>query len=586
MSRSKPREPLQQGITRASLRQAAGARSFERGEEYRDEGRVGEISERAGTISAEVRGERRYKAKLWIEGGGIGFSCTCPLGRDGVFCKHVTALGLAWCEPREEATDPATTAAPLGPEDVRRWLREQDQATLVDLVMEHARWDESFERQLLLAAAKGGRHGTDLVTLRQVIDAAVNVDRFVPYEEVWDYTQGIDRVVDALAEMAGSAKASEAIDLVEYTLARVEDAVVSVDDDGDMGPILDRLQEIHLAACRAARPDREALARRLFEHELSSPWGVFSGAVETYADVLGEGGVAEYRRLAEDEWRRVPSCGPEDRGGEYDSTRASLTLIMEGLARLAGDVEALVAVKARQLSSAYAYLQIAEIYLEEGDRERALAWAEKGVAAFPERTDPRLREFLAKMYHDLGRHDDAVTLAWIAFTEQPHLDAYKHLRRHARLAKAWPQWRERALQTVREGIAAEKRAAAERRFKWRQPDSSSLVEIFLEEGDAETAWREACAGGCSTWLWLDLADRRAREHPEDALAVWKRQLEPTIAGKNAEAYRQAVALLRKIHGVLVRLGREPEFTAYLAALRSTHKRLRNLMKMLDHAAWT
>ncbi|TAM48484.1 MAG: hypothetical protein EPN53_09970 [Acidobacteria bacterium] len=589
MNRSKHREQLQQRITRTLLRKEAGARSFTRGEEYRDEGRVGVIAERERTISAEVRGEHRYTARIWIEGQSVGFSCTCPLGRDGVFCKHAVALGLAWCEPRDESAGSAAATEDelLEPDGVRQWLLEQDRSALVELVMEHAGCDESFARQLLLAAAKGGEHGANLATLRQVIDSAVTVDGFVPYEEVWAYTQGIDRVVDTLAEMAASAQASEAIDLIEYALAKVEDTIESVDDDGDMGPILDRLQEIHLAACRAAAPDRKALARRLFARELDSPWGVFSGAVESYADVLGEDGLAEYRRLAEDEWRRVPPRAPDDVEDERGWRHAGLARIMEDLARWSGDIEALVAVKARNLSSESAYLQIAEIYQEAGDGVQALAWAEKGVAAFPKRTDPRLREFLTGMYHALGRHDDAVALAWIAFVEGSHLDAYKNLRRHARLAKSWPQWRERALQTIREGIAAGKRAAAERQFKWQpEPDNSSLVQIFLDEGDPEAAWREACAGGCWAWLWLELADRRADEHPDDALGVWKKQMEPTIAGKNNDAYRQAVALLRKIHGALAPLGREPEFTAYLAALRLTHKRLRNLMKMLDHAAWT
>jgi len=94
------------------------------------------------------------------------------------------------------------------------------------------------------------------------------------------------------------------------------------------------------------------------------------------------------------------------------------------------------------------------------------------------------------------------------------------------------------------------------------------------------------AGGCSPDLWLDLAERREAEDPEDALAVWKGQMEPTIGGKNADAYRHAIELLRKIHRVLARLGRSDEFAAYIDDLRANHKRLRNLMKMLDRAAWT
>ena len=576
-------------IDRKTLRRASDARSFARGEEYCAAGRVIGVAESDGVVAAQVRGTATYDVRLWAEGAAIGFSCTCPLGRDGLFCKHCVAAGLAWCEPPAAPTagraEPRRPAVTMG--DVHKWLLTRDAKTLVALLMERAALDDDLAESLKLEVAKTAPGGPDVAAFREAIDDAVDVDDFVGYAEVFEYTRGIDRVVDALADLVTRGRAADAIELVEHALAKVEGVIESVDDDGDMGPILARLQEIHLEACRAAKPDRQALARRLFEWELTSHWDVFAGAVENYADVLGEDGMAVYRSLAEAEWRRVLPRRRERFDETYDTRRLSITRIMEGLARCDGDIEALVAVKARDLSSAYSFFEIAEIYDKAGDRARALTWAEKGVAAFPKRMDPRLRELLAGMYHDARRDDDAAALAWTAFTEEPYLEAYGNLCRHAGHAKRWPEYRERALAFIRDDIARRKQRSGSNRWArpW-APDHSTLVEIFLAEKDAEAAWHEAREGGCSPGLWLDLADRRAEEHPEDALTVWKQQMEPTIAGKNAEAYRQAIGLLRKIHGVLARLGREHEFTAYLAALRATYKRLRNLMKMLDHAAWT
>ena len=48
----------------------------------------------------------------------------------------------------------------------------------------------------------------------------------------------------------------------------------------------------------------------------------------------------------------------------------------------------------RDLSHAYDYVQIAEVCLQDGRHDQALGWAERGAAAFPERTDPRLRQLL------------------------------------------------------------------------------------------------------------------------------------------------------------------------------------------------
>jgi hypothetical protein len=37
---------------------------------------------------------------------------------------------------------------------------------------------------------------------------------------------------------------------------------------------------------------------------MMTDWGIFYGTAETYADVFGAEGLAEYRRLAESEWAK------------------------------------------------------------------------------------------------------------------------------------------------------------------------------------------------------------------------------------------------------------------------------------------
>ena len=111
-----------------------------------------------------------------------------------------------------------------------------------------------------------------------------------------------------------------------------------------------------------------------------------------------------------------------------------------------GGLEALVAIKSRDLSSAWNFLQIAETYREAREYDLALEWAERGLKAFPQRTDARLREFLATEYHRRRRHDDAMALVWTGFCEAPYLEQYRNLKSHAERAGAWPAWREKALE--------------------------------------------------------------------------------------------------------------------------------------------
>jgi uncharacterized Zn finger protein len=99
------------------------------------------------------------------------------------------------------------------------------------------------------------------------------------------------------------------------------------------------------------------------------------------------------------------------------------------------------------------------------------------------------------------------------------------------------------------------------------------------------AWREAQEGGCSEDLWLELARRREKSHPQDALPIYQRRVSPVLDRKNIGAYREAVRTLQLIRRLMKVLGKEADFTAYLEEIRSAHKPKRNFMKLLDQARW-
>jgi len=269
------------------------------------------------------------------------------------------------------------------------------------------------------------------------------------------YSRGIEDTIDSVEALLKEGHASEVIELVEHSLGSVENALGSIDDSGGyMGGILERLQELHHAACAKAKPDPEALSKRLFEWELRTDWDTFYGAAEKYSRILGEKGLAMYRRLAEQEWARIPALSPGRDDPHKYGKRFRITHIVETLARQTGNVEAVVAVKKRDLSLPYSYLQIAETYRQAGQHDLALDWAERGLKAFPERPDSRLREFLAAEYHRRKRHDDAMALVWAEFTGRTDLEQYRNLKNHADRASQWAVWREKALVRIREEIAA------------------------------------------------------------------------------------------------------------------------------------
>jgi uncharacterized Zn finger protein len=572
-------DPLSTVLDEAIVARLSSPRSFERGAAYFEQGRVGALRASAGRIAATVQGSEPYAVELRADNGRLRFTCSCPVGVDGAFCKHCVAVALSW---RDDHGTPAPTL-----DDARAYLETLSAPSLVELLIDHAHDDERLARRLLLIAARpASSQSADLVSLRALIDQAFAYHEFVPYREAWGYVRGIDETIDALDELLEEGRAGDVVDLAEYALAAAERSIEHVDDSGGlMRDTLGRLEELHLDACRRAAPDPVALAQRLFERELDGEWDVFDQAVLRYADLLGDAGLARYRELAQERWATVPALAPgEDSSGRHGS-RFRITRIMETLAELAGSLADQIAVRERDLASAYSFLQIAELCRSHGDDAAALAWAERGMAAFPDAPDPRLRAFIIDEYRRRGRTANALEHSWAALVAHPTLETYRELAMDAQALGEWTKRREAALALLhsREPESAPRARHPSLRGRGR----SELVRVFLWEDDPEAAWQAATEGGCTRDLWLELADGRRAEHPEDTLTVYRRKVEETIDHKDKRAYAEAVRLIDgTIRALFDECGRPEDFDAYLDEVRTAHRPKRNLMKFMDGLART
>jgi len=578
-------------ITKAQLKQLTDTKSWKRGEGYHRNGNVVSLLEDKDIIIGKVSGTRDYKVKLWVEDGELDGTCTCPMGEAGVFCKHCVAVGLTHLEGQVKParckepskTNKAEDQPVVTIDDVRSYLSEQKTDMLVELIVGQMIEDDNLRRRLMIKAARYRQKEPDIKAMRKLIAEAADTRGFVDYHSAYDFSRGIHEAIDSLEELLSEGYAGEVIELTEYALARVEKALGEMDDsNGYMNDVLEQLQDIHHKACVKARPDPEVLAKRLFEWELATDWDTFYEAAQTYADVLGEKGLAVYRRLAETEWEKIPQLKPGKMEKDYYGRRFRLTSIMETLACAEGDTEALVAVKRKDLSCAYRFLEIAQVYKDGGKTDRALEWAEKGLQTFPENVDSRLREFLANEYHRRRRHSETMQLIWANFTDNPGLEKYKALKEHAERIKEWSKWRQQALEHIRGLIADAKRGKSPTGKYWLDVrEHSMLVEIFIWEQDIEAAWREAQTGGCNEYFWMELARLREKEHPADAVEVYRTQVEPIVQRTNNQAYIEAIRLIKKVGGLMKQLGQDKEFAEYVSSLRIKYGAKRSFIKLLN-----
>lgn len=591
MAKRNSSHSLETLLTRDSLLDLAGARSFQRGDDYFKSGHVNDIDIGWDVLSARVTGQEDYYVDLWAEGSQLQSSCTCPLGVDRIFCKHCVAVGLTWLKNPEGAH---TAQKPVTIDDVESFLERQEKAVLIEWMLDRAHNDADWQQQLLLKVASQRPQGFDFTTFQNALCNAIDVDRFIDWRAVHDYADRINVVLGSIRDLVVQ-EPEFVMELCEEAIPMLETAMNSIDDSsGYVGMIFDDFQTLHYEACQLALPNPIDLAYRLFDLYLNSDYGIFSGAVMGYADVLGAEGIAEYRVLAETMWQTFPDRTAQDKR-EFDYKRSKIQNILELLAKQTGEVEAIVAIKRRDLSTAHTYLQIAQLYrhAEQGGSrserhsQQALEWAEAGIKAFED--DRSLRDFIIEEYHDRERGAEVMELVWKSFEQSLSLLNYQLLKTHGERVNQWEVWRTRALTHIRSILVALAEPTHRKMTvvgAYGLPrDRSLLVEIFLWEGASELAWQEAQAGGCSKQLWLKLADRRRVTHPADVLPIYQREVEPFIQQTNNASYASAIDYLKIVRDLMIKLDREAEFQTWMAQLQKTYKGKRNFITLLKKQGW-
>ena len=306
-------------------------------------------------------------------------------------------------------------------------------------------------------------------------------------------------------------------------------------------------------------------ARDLFAREMATEYDTFQGAAALYADVLGEKGLVEYRRLAAAAWEQLPPLRGGRKRQEAAADYERLVEILDFFAERDGDVDARVALRTKDLSSAWKYLQLAEFCCAHGREDEALRRAEEGLWIFEdERPDERLVAFAADLLTKIGRREDAVAHLWRAFEKAPTLELYKRIRQ-----LAGEDGRDRALKFF------ETRLGRGERTRWQYP-ADLLVSILMHEKMFDQAWAVLREHRASDGVKEKLAQASEATHPREALETYAQRVDRLANSGGNRAYAEAAALVARM--AALRDGTDQ--AAYVAALKARFGRKRNFMMLL------
>jgi hypothetical protein len=609
--------------TEADLLAAAGQRSFDRGVRYLDA--VQDLAIFGNQVTASVRGTDEYIVVLTMGGSaGVTGACDCPYGKEGFFCKHCVAVGLAFLRDarrsrtsRSRTSRSGTTAARTP--GLHSWLSSLSREDLFLLVVDQIVDDDDWRRRLELRAAAAAADidaiGERLVTLLDATDFGQY--GYVEEGESRRYAKRVEAAASIVDGLVAAGSPGDAVAVAEYAIDLVADAYShAIDPANAIWNVCVALITSHHAACvadaadrpdpadrpdrpdpaadrpdpaadrpdpAADRPDRpdpadrpdategqvrpdptglvDFLARRLLDK------GDFPAIdIARYTDLLGPEGLALLRERLTAAWQQAPV--------NWKAQRA-----IEGFLRTTGDIDALVKVREANLPpTGLGYLEIAKELQAAGRADEALAWAERALhseANPPQAIEP-VADFVVERYLAAGRVADAVAVRRDVFGAVREMTAYERLRAAAERAGTWPADREWALGLLR----AEAEAARSGRPGIRLWAGPVLIDVLISEGEVDAAW-EAAAGVASETQWLKLADLAAATRPADALGVYLRQIQPLKTETGDKAYERMARLLDGARACHVRLGSQAKFDLYLRALRADQKRKHKLIRILD-----
>ncbi len=250
---------------------------------------------------------------------------------------------------------------------------------------------------------------------------------------------------------------------------------------------------------------------------------------------------------------------------EFVGNQHQLMRILDFFAERAGEVGSRIALRARDLSSQWSYLKLAEFCLLHGREEEALRRAEEGLWVFEdERPDQPLVLFAAELLSKAGRKGDAETHLQRAFEKSPTLELYKRLCGFGGVAA-----RERVVKFL------ETKQTSGEKIRWHNP-GDLLIRIWMHEKMFDAAWAAVRKHGASMTLKEELARASEATHPSEALEVYAARVDQLANTGGDSVYAEAAKLVAR----MATLRAKAEQVAYVLALKERFGRRRNFMKLL------
>ncbi|MCR4574954.1 MAG: SWIM zinc finger family protein [Lentisphaeria bacterium] len=571
-------------VTVSNLRSAAGDRSYLRGQEYFEDGAVHFMCCDGEQLTAEVHGTHVYHVRITNNDGFLEGECSCPMGQDGNFCKHLVALGLEYLD-MPKATQVEKNKSTFSWKD---FLKKCDKNELIKIILEMSPNNSNVVERYRMANLPNNSNAK-LRELKSKVDELFRLaeDMEEYYDDYYDsydedeseteFKEESELMLKVLKELAEQKDFKLLWETTTYAIGKFLGSSNAEMDSVQV--FVYGLADYFIEAVHAQiKPDDEIF--RLFNE-----WEKFGENFGyNYLSKLLVNFPAKIRELwavdALKTWQKYPPCKLND----YQSSNRERDYVEHQLLAWADEQQndsLKLEIMEKKLCYCHDVLDLAKEYRRQGMEDKIIPLLEKGYKAFER--DHEITDLLVEELQKAGKNDEALKLAWDEFTKNYTTDiALDRLQKVASKMKCWENYYQKVLDFLKKEDEHPTRRPASF-FYYSDNIRQRRVEIMFNHGDQEAAWALAQGADLKEEWWLKLADWRSKTMPDESASCLRRLLEKALQPTGEDAYRHVVNLLKIYRKYLKMVGKETEFTAYCTSLRTEYKRRRLLMEQMNAA---
>jgi len=611
------------GLTWDDLEQWAGRKIVSRGQGYQRQGRVSELAVTSdGGLIAWVSGTEQYATKVVLDEEGLPDSvCTCPYA---INCKHGAAVVLEYLEqvgedrriPQASEGDERLAllegqgedemldeGEPGLPEPVRMeiepFLQDKSKAQLVELLLELAGQhpdiaQDLIDRQEILS----GSTKKLVARLRKEIREVATEPGWQRHWSGEGYTPDYSGIRQKLSALLEAGHPDEVLNLGrELMIVGLRQAGESDDEGETAGQVASCMPVIVEALDRSSLPPAAKLAWAV-EAVLKDPFEICSD----FAEYLDRRHPKEaWNTLADQLLTQLKTFARSGSADEFSRNYARDQLGDWAIHALqhAGRSDEIIPLCEAEALKTGSYARLVGWLIHQHRNEDAERWIREGIRA-SEKKLPGIAQSLRNQLKTIrASQKDMPTLAALEveeFVRSPSHKALADCEKASRKINVWPSVREHLLAYLESGVLPWKQEGwplpptgldvPERAPRQTFPLVEELIDIAIYEKDPQRvlSWYDRRPKSRFGWVWVNedrIAEAIEAYAPDRAVAMWKSKAENLIARVSPSAYEEAARYLRQAGAVLVREGKQQEWTRYLQELRDIHARKSRLIAVLD-----